>query len=33
MIQGYYYGKPMPETECLRYIRRMHSAKEDYGKS
>lgn len=20
-IQGYYYGKPMPETECLRYIR------------
>ena len=33
MIQGYYYGKPMPETECLRYIRRMHSAKEEYGKS
>lgn len=33
MIQGYYYGKPMPETECLRYIRRMHFAKEEYGKS
>ena len=27
MIQGYYYGKPMPETECLRYIRRMHLPK------
>ena len=33
MIQGYYYGKPMPETECLRYIRRMHFAQEEYGKS
>ncbi len=32
MIQGFYYGKPMPEVECLRYIRRMHSAKEEYGK-
>lgn len=21
-IQGYYYGRPMPEMECLRFIRR-----------
>ena len=20
-IQGYYYGRPLPEQECLRYIR------------
>ena len=20
-IQGYYYGRPMPEEDCLRYIR------------
>ena len=33
MIQGFYYGKPMPETDCLHYIRRMHSVKEEYGKS
>ena len=20
-LQGYYYGRPLPEQECLRYIR------------
>ena len=24
-IQGYYYGKPLSETECLRYIRNFNS--------
>lgn len=24
-IQGYFYGKPLPEAECLRYIRRQNS--------
>lgn len=31
-IQGYYYGKPMPEKECLRYIRNFISEPEEYGK-
>lgn len=32
-IQGYYYGKPMPELEVLRYIRSFNGAEEDYGKN
>lgn len=28
-IQGYYYGKPLPEKECLRYIRNFNSGLED----
>lgn len=32
-IQGYFYGKPMPEAECLRYIRRNDFAPEEYAKS
>lgn len=28
-IQGYYYGKPLPQKECLRYIRRFNSNMED----
>lgn len=31
-IQGFYYGKPMPEEECLRYIRQFNSIPEDYAK-
>lgn len=31
-IQGYFYGRPMPEKECLRYIRTFHSAPEEYGR-
>ena len=31
-IQGYYYGKPLTEMECLRYIRNFNSAPEDYGR-
>lgn len=31
-IQGYYYGRPMPGAECLKYIRKFHSAPEEYGK-
>ena len=31
-IQGDYYGKPLPEMECLRYIRNFNSAPEDYGR-
>ncbi len=31
-IQGYYYGKPMPEDECLRHIRRFHSIPEEYAR-
>lgn len=31
-IQGYYYGKTLPEMECLRYIRNFNSAPEDYGR-
>lgn len=31
-IQGYYYGKPLPEKECLRYIRRFHTDIEEYGR-
>ena len=27
-IQGYYYGKPLPETECLKYIRNFNSTSE-----
>lgn len=29
-IQGYYYGKPMPEAELLRYIRSFNAALETY---
>lgn len=28
-IQGYYYGKPMPEKECLRHIRSFNTSMED----
>lgn len=28
-IQGYYYGKPLPQKECLRHIRRFNSNLED----
>lgn len=28
-IQGYYYGKPLPEKECLRYIRSFNSNMEE----
>lgn len=31
-IQGYFYGKPLPEMECLRYIRQFNFASEDYGR-
>ena len=31
-IQGYYYGKPLPESECLRYIRNFNSLPEEYGR-
>lgn len=31
-IQGYYYGKPMPEKECLRYIRNFNPESEEYGR-
>lgn len=31
-IQGYYYGKPMPEMDCLRYIRNLNTSPEEYGK-
>lgn len=31
-IQGYYYGRPLPETECLRYIRNFNSDSEEYGR-
>lgn len=29
-IQGYYYGKPLPEAECLRYIRKSNVMPEVY---
>lgn len=29
-IQGYYYGKPLPEAECLRYIRKANAVPEVY---
>ena len=29
-IQGYYYGKPWPEAECLRYIRKSNCVPELY---
>ena len=32
-IQGYYYGKPMPESECLRYIRKFNQTTVEYGKA
>ena len=28
-IQGYYYGKPLPQKECLRYIRRFNNNLEE----
>lgn len=31
-IQGYYYGRPLPEKECLRYIRNFNSNSEDYAR-
>ncbi len=31
-IQGYYYGRPMPEQECLRYIRNFNQFPEDYAR-
>lgn len=31
-IQGYFYGKPMPEKECLRYIREFNATREEYGR-
>ena len=30
-IQGYYYGKPMPEQECLRHVRQFNAAVENYA--
>ena len=33
LIQGYYYGKPMPEKECLRYIRNFNAMPEEYGRN
>jgi EAL domain-containing protein (putative c-di-GMP-specific phosphodiesterase class I) len=32
-IQGYYYGKPMPEAECLRYIRNFYMEPVEYGRA
>jgi EAL domain-containing protein (putative c-di-GMP-specific phosphodiesterase class I) len=32
-IQGYYYGKPLPEAECLRYIRNFDTEPVEYGKA
>lgn len=32
-IQGYYYGRPLPEMECLRYIRSFNTAPEEYGRN
>lgn len=32
-IQGYYYGRPMSEMDCLRYIRSFHSSSEEYGRT
>ena len=31
-IQGYYYGRPMEEINCLRYIRSLNSVPEEYGR-
>lgn len=31
-IQGYYYGRPLPEQECLRYIRGFQSVPENYAR-
>lgn len=31
-IQGYYYGRPLPEQECLRYIRSFNSVPENYAR-
>ena len=31
-IQGYYYGRPMPEKECLIYIRRFYDERENDGR-
>lgn len=32
-IQGYFYGKPLPEDECLRYIRRNNFVLEEYARA
>lgn len=32
-IQGYYYGRPLPEIDCLRYIRSFNSVPEEYGRN
>lgn len=31
-IQGYYYGKPLQEKECLRYIRKFNAESEEFGR-
>ena len=31
-IQGSYYGKPMTEKECLRYIRNLNGTSEEFGR-
>ncbi len=31
-IQGYYYGRPMSETECLRHIRQCNVVPENYAR-
>ena len=31
-IQGYYYGRPLPEQECLRYVRSFNSVPENYAR-
>ena len=31
-IQGYYYGKPMPEKDCLFFLRSSAQREEDYGR-
>lgn len=30
-VQGYYYGRPLPENECLRYVRKFNSVPESYA--
>lgn len=31
-IQGYFYGRPMPEKECLVYIRKFNDERDNYGR-